>query len=165
MVPPMARTVTPPRRTAPPPDSVLTTLETMRHPEDGKLWGIAELAGEFGISTRTIRFYEDKGLLEPARANGARVYTRRDRARLVIILRAKQLGSTLEEIRHYLDLYGAHGEGRARQLEYVVQRTERAIQELEAKRAQLDRSLDELRVIRDTARGHLAERRTGGRRG
>ena len=54
-----------------------------------KLFGISELAEEFGVSTRTIRFYEDKGLLTPDRVNGARIFSRRDRARLALILRAK----------------------------------------------------------------------------
>ena len=59
------------------------------------LFGIADLAREFGISTRTIRFYENKDLIHPTRVNGSRVYTRRDRGRLALILRAKAIGSTL----------------------------------------------------------------------
>ncbi|HRD85438.1 MAG TPA: MerR family transcriptional regulator, partial [Rubrivivax sp.] len=61
----------------------------------GELFGIAELCSEFGITLRTIRFYEDKGLLAPRRVNGARVYTRRDRARLALILRSKAIGASL----------------------------------------------------------------------
>ena len=71
------------------------------------LFGIADLAKEFGISTRTIRFYENKDLIHPMRVNGSRVYTRRDRGRLALILRAKAIGSTLAQIKHFLDLYGA----------------------------------------------------------
>ncbi len=83
------------------------------HRDDGgsELFGITELCNAFGITLRTIRFYEDKGLLSPRRVNGARVYTRRDRARLALILRSKAIGASLDEIRHFLDLYGAHGEG------------------------------------------------------
>jgi DNA-binding transcriptional MerR regulator len=120
-----------------------------------ELFGITELCREFGISPRAIRFYEDKGLLAPRRVNGTRVYTRRDRARLALILRAKVIGSSLADIKHYLDLYGAHGEGRTVQLRYVLDRTSKAIAELEHKRAHIDASLAELRVINESARRSL----------
>ncbi|MBI5269221.1 MAG: MerR family DNA-binding transcriptional regulator [Burkholderiales bacterium] len=125
----------------------------------GELFGITELCREFGISLRAIRFYEDKGLLHPRRVNGTRVYTRRDRARLALILRAKAIGTPLAEIKHYLDLYGTHGEGRVQQMRYALQRTDAAIAELEAKRAHIDATLAELRVINETVRRSLADRR------
>ena len=87
--------------------------------------------------------------------NGTRVYTRRDRARLAVILRAKAIGSSLDEIKHYLDLYGTRGEGRAVQLKYVIDRTSAAIAELEQKRAHIDATLAELRVINASARRSL----------
>ncbi len=118
-----------------------------RDADAGELFGITELCREFGITLRTIRFYEDKGLLAPRRVNGTRVYTRRDRARLALILRSKAIGASLAEIKHYLDLYGAHGEGRVQQLRFVRERTDRAIAELEAKRRNLDALLSELRLI------------------
>jgi DNA-binding transcriptional MerR regulator len=124
----------------------------------GELFGITELGREFGISARAIRFYEDKGLLSPRRINGTRVYTRRDRARLALILRAKAIGSSLAEIRHYLDLYGSRGEGRMRQLKYVLQRTDDAIAELEQRRAHIETTLAELRLINDTVRAQLADK-------
>ena len=123
-----------------------------------QLFGITELCREFGISARAIRFYEDKGLLAPRRVNGTRVYTRRDRARLTIILRAKAIGSPLSEIKHYLDLYGRHGEGRMQQMKWVLARTDAAIKELEEKRAHIDASLAELRVINASMRKQLSER-------
>ena len=116
-------------------------------------------AREFGITLRTIRFYEDKGLLAPRRINGTRVYTRRDRARLALILRSKAIGASLDEIKHYLDLYGDHGEGRVQQMKFVLERTDAAIRELELKRAHIDASLAELRVINAEVRKQL-ERRT-----
>jgi DNA-binding transcriptional MerR regulator len=130
------------------------------HKDEGnsELFGITELCREFGITLRALRFYEDKGLLLPRRINGARVYTRRDRARLALILRAKAIGSTLAEIKRYLDLYGDHGEGRAQQLNYVIERTGAEIAELETKRSQIDQTLAELRVINDACRGYLAKR-------
>lgn len=121
-----------------------------------QLFGITELCEEFGISLRAIRFYEDKELLQPRRVNGARVYTQRDRARLKIILRAKAIGSSLSEIKHYLDLYGNHGEGRAKQLQFTLERTDAAIAELEQKRAHIDATLAELRLINETVRQQLA---------
>jgi len=131
------------------------------HRDEGtsELFGITELCKEFGISLRALRFYEDKGLVAPRRVNGARVYTRRDRARLALILRAKDIGSPLSEIKRYLDLYGDHGEGRAEQLSYVITRTDTAIEELEQKRSQIDATLAELRVINASCRRHLATRR------
>jgi DNA-binding transcriptional MerR regulator len=126
-----------------------------RDEEAGELFGITELCAEFGITLRTIRFYEDKGLLKPRRINGARVYTRRDRARLALILRSKAIGAPLSEIKHYLDLYGTHGEGRAQQMKFVLERTDVAIRELEQKRAHIEASLAELRVINAAVRKQL----------
>lgn len=127
------------------------------HREDdaGELFGITELCQQFGITLRTIRFYEDKGLLAPRRVNGARVYTRRDRARLALILRSKAIGAPLSEIKHYLDLYGDHGEGRQQQLKWVLKRTDASITELEAKRKHLDALLAELRLINGEVRKQL----------
>ena len=134
-------------------------MDAHRDEGNSELFGITELCKEFGISLRALRFYEDKGLVAPRRVNGARVYTRRDRARLALILRAKDIGSPLSEIKRYLDLYGDHGEGRAEQLSYVIQRTDTAIEELEQKRSQIDATLAELRVINASCRRHLATRR------
>ena len=83
--------------------------------------------------------------------------TRRDRARLQLILRAKAIGSSLAEIKHYLDLYGAHGEGRAVQMKYVLDKTSKAIAELEQKRAHIDASLAELRIINATVKRSLGK--------
>jgi DNA-binding transcriptional MerR regulator len=129
-----------------------------RDDDTGDLFGIAELCTAFGITLRTIRFYEDKGLLSPRRINGTRVYTRRDRARLALILRSKAIGASLDEIKHYLDLYGAHGEGRVQQMKFVLARTDAAIAELETRRAHIEATLAELRVINATVREHLNKR-------
>ena len=128
-----------------------------RSDDAGQLFGITELCTEFGISPRALRFYEDKGLLAPRRVNGTRVYTRRDRARLQLILRAKAIGSSLAEIKHYLDLYGTHGEGRTVQMKYVLDKTTKAIAELEQKRAHIDASLAELKIINATVKRGLGK--------
>ena len=138
--------------------SAQEVVDSHRDEDTGELFGIAELCTEFGITLRTIRFYEDKGLLKPRRVNGTRVYTRRDRARLAIILRSKAIGASLPDIKHYLDLYGAHGEGRAQQLKYVLNKTDAAIVDLELKRAHLDAMLSELRIINAEVRQRLDRR-------
>lgn len=130
-------------------------LDSHREDDHAELFGITELCKEFGVTLRTLRFYEDKGLLAPRRINGARIYTRRDRARLVLILRAKSIGSSLADIKRYLDLYGSHGEGRAQQLHYVIERTDREIAELEKKREQIDTLLAELRLINSTCKKQI----------
>ena len=144
--------------------SAQEVVDAHRDEDTGELFGITELCTEFGITLRTIRFYEDKGLLAPRRVNGTRVYTRRDRARLALILRAKAIGSPLSEIKRYLDLYGDQGEGRVQQLHYVIERTDAEIADLERKRAQIDATLAELRVINASCRGHLAERERSGKK-
>ena len=133
-------------------------VESHRDVDTAELFGITELCREFGITLRALRFYEDKGLLSPRRINGARVYTRRDRARLALILRAKAIGSPLSEIKNYLDLYGEQGEGRIQQLTYVIRRTDEEIAELEKKRAKIDETLAELRIINAHSRSQLQER-------
>ncbi len=127
------------------------------HRDEGtaELFGIADLCKEFGVTLRALRFYEDKGLLAPRRINGARIYTRRDRARLALILRAKSIGSSLADIKRYLDLYGSHGEGRALQLHYVIERTDKEIADLETKRTQIDEILAELRLINATCKKQI----------
>lgn len=131
------------------------SVDAHRQDDTGQLFGITELCAEFGITLRSIRFYEDKGLLAPRRVNGARVYTRRDRARLALILRSKAIGASLEEIKKYLDLYGEHGEGRVRQQRFVLERTDATIRELEQRRAHIDATLAELRLINATVRKQL----------
>jgi len=131
--------------------------------ETDALMGIAEVCERYGVSPRALRFYETKGLLAPRRINGTRVYNRDDRARLRRILRAKSLGMPLSEIKHYLDMYGRHGEGRIQQLTYVIEKTDAAIADLEAKRAEIDATLAELRAINAHSRSVLsAKRKSGG---
>jgi len=124
-----------------------------------RLFTIGELAAELAITTRAIRFYEAKGLIAPARRGVARSYSRRDRARLKLILRGKNLGFTLEEIAHYLELYDADP-AQITQTQMLLARIETAIEDLQEKRADLDRTLKELKEIRTQCVEHL--RRKGG---
>ena len=138
--------------------SAMEVVASHRDDETGELFGITELCREFGITLRTIRFYEDKALLAPRRVNGTRVYTRRDRARLALILRSKAIGASLADIKHYLDLYGAHGEGRVQQLKWVLGKTDAAIAGLDEKRAHIEATLAELRVINGEVRKQFETR-------
>ena len=123
------------------------------------LYGIAELADAHGVTQRAIRFYESKGLLSPRRVGGQRVYTEADSKRLSLILRAKAIGSKLSDIKTFLELYGQEGEGRIRQLQFVIDKTAAEIEALQAKRAQIDATLAELKTIHDGAKQRLAQRR------
>lgn len=123
-------------------------------PEDDRLYTIGELAAELAVTTRTIRFYESKGLIAPARRGVARSYSRRDRARLKLILRGKNLGFSLEAIAAYLKLYDADPAHIA-QTQMLLKGVEDAIQSLQMKRTDLDRTLKELREIRTQCIEHL----------
>ena len=126
--------------------------------ESERLYGISELAGELGITARAIRFYEAKGLLNPPRANGGRVYTRRERARLKLILRAKSIGFSLAEVKQFLALYGNRGEGRPQQVAFVAERSNTLIKELEQKQADVAATLQELKDIHWQCLRYLAEK-------
>jgi DNA-binding transcriptional MerR regulator len=128
---------------------------------DDRLFGIAELAERHGITPRAIRFYETKGLLSPARVGAQRVFTERDDKRLSLLLRAKAIGLKLADIKTFLDLYGREGEGRERQLRFVIEKTGEKIAELEGRRARIDETLAELRVIHEGARERLMRRLEG----
>ncbi len=127
---------------------MISTADARNGPSSAeRLYGIAELAAECGITARAIRFYEAKGLLAPPRVNGGRVYTRRERARLKLILRAKSIGFSLAEVKLFLDLYGDRGEGRPKQVAFVAARTSALIKELEQKQADIAATLQELKDI------------------
>jgi DNA-binding transcriptional MerR regulator len=107
---------------------------------------IAQLSNEFGITPRAIRFYEDKALLTPMRQGLNRVYTRRDRARLALILRGKRLGFRLDDIKEMLDLYD-HGEGQIEQMQFTLERSRERVAELERQRRDVDDAIRELKDI------------------
>jgi DNA-binding transcriptional MerR regulator len=129
----------------------------MNRPEqEGRdLFAIADLAGEFGISTRAIRFYEAKGLLRPERVGGTRVFRRRDRARLILILRGKRLGFSLRDISDYLSLYDAHSQ--TAQVNLLIQKVDERLKLLEEQLGDLQTTISELREIRKFADDRLAQ--------
>jgi DNA-binding transcriptional MerR regulator len=114
------------------------------------LFAIADLAREFGISTRAIRFYESKGLLMPERVGGTRVFRRRDRARLILILRGKRLGFSLRDISDYLNLYDADRTQSA-QVNLLIAKVDERLEMLEQQLVDLKTTIGELKEIRKLA--------------
>jgi DNA-binding transcriptional MerR regulator len=122
-----------------------------------RLYTIGELADELEVTTRAIRFYEAKGLIAPVRRGVQRSYSRRDRARLRLILRGKNLGFSLEEVAQYLKLYDADP-AQITQTQMLLSHVERAIDDLQTKRTDIDRTLKELKEIRSQCIEHLSAR-------
>jgi DNA-binding transcriptional MerR regulator len=137
-------------------------LDAHRPDSGSEVYGITDLVTEFGVTARAIRLYEEKGLLAPRRVGSARIFSRRDRARLALIVRAKALGHSLEEIKEYLALYGAHGEGRQKQLEFVVRKVRAKRAELVQMRTRIDETIAELDLIGKSCEEQLARRRGRG---
>jgi DNA-binding transcriptional MerR regulator len=119
-----------------------------------ELFTVNQLAEQLGITPRAIRFYETKGLLAPRRVGTMRVFARRDRARLLLILRGIRLGFSLAEVGDYLDLYDTDPT-RTEQLRLLRHKVADRIAALEAQRHDLDQTLSELRSIAAQAEAAL----------
>ncbi|RSV20004.1 MerR family DNA-binding transcriptional regulator [Sphingomonas sp. ABOLG] len=104
---------------------------------------ITDLASEFGVTPRALRFYEDEGLIAPERRGTARIYSHRDRARLAWILRGKRVGFSLAEIREMIDLYDI-GDGRNTQRNVTIERCRARIEALTAQKRDIDDAIAEL---------------------
>lgn len=122
--------------------------------KEGRTYTIGELAEEFGLTLRTLRFYEDEGLIRPARAGQSRVYSRRDRARLKLICRGKRLGFSIGDIKDFLDLYDAD-EAQVEQMRYMHGLARDRIRQLEQQLRDVQQTLRELRDIDDQIVSHL----------
>jgi DNA-binding transcriptional MerR regulator len=121
-------------------------------------FSISELAREFDVTPRAIRFYEDQGLIRPRREGQRRVYTSRDRTRLKLTLRGKRLGLTLSEIKELIDMYEPGRDQRA-QLERFLAVLETHKVSLVQQRADLEAQLSEIQTFEKRVRKQLAERR------
>jgi DNA-binding transcriptional MerR regulator len=124
---------------------------------------VTQLARELGITARTIRFYEDKGLIAPQRAGSTRVYTVRDRARMILILRGKRLGFSLREIREYLDLYDAD-QTHAEQLRVLRAAVAKRLASLREQHKALEQTIAELEDVQRQAEMAFANLPAGRKR-
>ncbi len=111
----------------------------MNNKDEGRRFSISELAREFDITTRSIRFYEDQGLLNPTREGQTRIYSKQDRVRLKLTLRGKRLGFSLAEIRELFDLYDADKSSRT-QLQTMLGL-------VEEKRQTLQQQMEDIRMV------------------
>ena len=122
-----------------------------------KIFSVTELARDLGVTPRTIRFYEDQGLISPQRAGNTRVYTHRDRGRMILILRGKQLGFSLRDIKEYLDLYAVDAT-KTEQLQHLARKARERTIQLEAQLQAVKTTLAELEAIERAALETLAAR-------
>jgi DNA-binding transcriptional MerR regulator len=118
---------------------------------DMGLKGIKEVARQLGVTHRTLRFYEDKGLIEPQRVGNTRIYSRREVARMQLILRGKRLGFTIREIKEFLDLYDVDPT-HAEQNQMLLRRVRERLHLLNKQRAALEKT-----VLEQEALGNLAQ--------
>jgi DNA-binding transcriptional MerR regulator len=124
---------------------------------DQRIYSIAELAREFGITARTMRFYEDEGLIKPRRQGLTRLYSAGDRTRLSWILRGKRLGFSLAEIKELLDLYQVDRTG-VQQLRELLRRSRLHIDDLQRRRRDLDAHIQEFKDVETTVAAELKKR-------
>lgn len=120
-----------------------------------RTWTIAELAAEYDVTHRTLRHYEDLGLLAPTRHGTARVFARRDHTRVALILRGRRLGFALEEIRKIVDMYDDQP-GKVGQLQYLLSQITDRREDLRARRKDIDDSLRELAELEQRCASDLA---------
>lgn len=136
--------------------------------EQSRSYSIKELACDFGVTPRTLRHYEDQGLISPERQGQNRIYSAEDRVRLAWILRGKRVGFSLSEIGEMLDLYDL-GDGRETQRAVTVERCRDRIRALEAQRDDINATIEELQefcelianLVRDKDRDLWVRRDTG----
>jgi DNA-binding transcriptional MerR regulator len=122
-----------------------------------RTWTVGELAEDLGVTTRTLRHYEDEGLITPRRAGQNRVYTSRDRARLRLVLRGRRFGMTLAECREIVDMYDGAESSELRQLTTLLARLDEIAADLRHRQADIRRTLTEVTDVAGQCRSRLAE--------
>jgi DNA-binding transcriptional MerR regulator len=134
---------------------MLNTIEQAKMAESGsQTFTIGQLAEEFGLTLRSLRFYEDEGLIAPARVGQTRVYDHRDRARLKLICRGKRLGFSIGEIKDFLDLYDTD-ETQVEQMTFLLRGARNRITHLEQQLRDVKQTLKELHEIDEMIVSHL----------
>ena len=126
-----------------------------KHSQGDELRGIQDVARELGVTHRTLRFYEDKGLIAPQRIGKTRVYSKRDLGRMQLILRGKRLGFSLRDISDYLSLYDAHSQ--TAQVNLLIEMVDQRLTLLEGQMTDLQTTISELREIRKLATERVAQ--------
>lgn len=118
---------------------------------------IGEMAKMFSVTLRTLRFYEDKGLLSPKRDGSTRLYTRRDRTRLKLILLGRKVGFSLRDVKQIMDLYDPKG-ANTKQLRLMLDKSDKQLGRLQKQRTALDEAITELSDLMGIVRNMLSER-------
>ena len=118
---------------------------------------IGEMAKHFGVTLRTLRFYEDKGLINPAREGSTRLYSHRDRARLKLIMLGRKVGFSLRDVKQIMDLYDPTGSN-AKQLRLTLEKSEKQLGRLRKQQVAIGEAIDELGELMSNVRRMLAER-------
>jgi DNA-binding transcriptional MerR regulator len=126
--------------------------------DDGdSVFKIGEMAKTFGVTLRTLRFYEDKGLLSPAREGSTRLYSRRDRTRLKLILLGRKVGFSLRDVKQMMDLYDPAGSN-AKQLRLTLDKSEKQLGRLHKQKQAIEEAIGELSALMNLVRKRLADR-------
>jgi DNA-binding transcriptional MerR regulator len=123
---------------------------------DVKTFTISELAAEFDVTTRTIRFYEEKGMLAPARQGQARVYNHADRVRLELILRGKRIGMSLDESREIIDMYDPQSDN-SEQYHFLIDKVDARSTQLRKQLQDIEELLQGLQDVRDRCIAALSQ--------
>lgn len=118
---------------------------------------IGEMAKHFGVTLRTLRFYEDKGLINPARDGNTRLYSNRDKARLKLIMLGRKVGFSLRDVKQIMDLYDPTGSN-AKQLRLTIDKSEKQLGRLQKQQLAIAEAIDELSQLMASVRRMLAER-------
>lgn len=128
--------------------------------QDEKLYRIGQIAKQFGITLRTLRFYEDKGLISPKRVGTTRLYSHRDKARLQLILLGRKIGFSLRDVKQMMDLYDPKGSN-IRQLKVTLEKSERQLVRLQKQRDSIEEAIGELTAGIDVVRNRLNQAISG----
>jgi DNA-binding transcriptional MerR regulator len=124
---------------------------------DGEYVRIGEMAKKYGVTLRTLRFYEDKGLISPKRDGSTRLYSRRDKARLKLILLGRKVGFSLRDVKQMMDLYDPNGSN-TKQLRLALEKSEKQLVRLQKQRLVIEDAIKELSNTMAVVRLMLSER-------